>query len=136
MKIDPTAPRSAAGVRRTGGGGSVGGFAKVLGSGSTPTSATAGTSPLGSVNAVLSLQEVDDPLVGRGRARKRGEMILDRLEEIRMGLLVGRIPRGRLEELTLMVQAEREHCDDERLNAVLDDIELRAAVELAKLDTA
>ena len=134
MKIDPTAPRSTSGVRR-GGGVSASGFAKVLGE-SAPATPAANSAPLGSINAVLSLQEVDDPLVGRNRARKRGEMMLDRLEEIRMGLLVGSIPRHRLEELSTMVHLARERSDDERLNAVLDDIELRAAVELAKLDAA
>lgn len=135
MKIDPTVSRSTAGVRRSGASASSGGFAKVLGD-AGPATAASGGSPLSGINAVLSLQEVDDPLVGRGRARKRGELLLDRLEEIRMGLLMGRIPRARLEELSTMVQATRERCDDERLNAVLDDIELRAAVELAKLDAA
>lgn len=135
MKIDPTAPRSTTGVRRSGGTVSGGGFAKVLGDAS-PTTSAAASAPLGAINAVLSLQEVDDPLVGRARARKRGELMLDRLEEIRMGLLLGRIPRSRLEELSTMIQVARERCDDERLNAVLDDIELRAAVELAKLDAA
>ena len=135
MKIDPTAPRSTTGVRRGGGSVSGGGFAKVLGE-SAPTTSAASSAPLGSINAVFSLQEVDDPLVGRGRARRRGEMMLDRLEEIRLGLLLGSIPRARLEELSTMVYLARERCDDERLNAVLDDIELRAAVELAKLDAA
>lgn len=135
MKIDPTAPRSSSSVRRGGSAGSVGGFAKVLGE-SAPATAAASTGPIGSISAVLSLQEVDDPLVGRSRARKRGELMLDRLEEIRMGLLLGSIPRHKLEELSTMVYLARERCDDERLNAVLDDIELRAAVELAKLDAA
>jgi hypothetical protein len=136
MKIEPTLPRSATNVRRTGSapaGGS--GFAKMLGD-SAPVSTPAGGSPIDTLNAVLALQEVEDPLVGRQRSRRRGELLLDRLEDIRVGLLMGAIPRSRLQELGAMVQATRERCDDENLNAVLDDIELRAAVELAKLESA
>ncbi len=136
MKIEPTLPRSAAAVRRTGAaGGSGSSFAKMLDE-TAPAVAVAAGSPLEALDAVLALQEVVDPLARRARARKRGEVLLDRLEDIRLGLLVGAIPRHRLEELGTMVNTARERCDDERLNAVLDEIELRAAVELAKLEAA
>ena len=59
--------------------------------------------------------------------------MLDELEQIRLGLLLGQIPRARLEQLAQMVRARREQLDDPKLIAILDDIELRAAVELAKL---
>ncbi|MBX6322128.1 MAG: flagellar assembly protein FliX [Rhodospirillaceae bacterium] len=136
MKIEPTLPRAGAAVRRTGTAGASGsGFARMLDD-PAPAAPVAAGSPLEALDAVLALQEVADPLAGRARARKRGEVLLDRLEEIRLGLLVGAIPRHRLEELGAMVNATRERCDDERLNTVLDEIELRAAVELAKLEAA
>jgi hypothetical protein len=136
MKIEPTLPRTASTVRRSGSTGvGGGGFSKMLGD-SAPVATATGSAPIGMLDAVLALQEVEDPLVGRSKARKRGDLLLDKLEEIRLGLLVGAIPRNRLEELSTMVQATRERCDDEELNAVLDDIELRAAVELAKLEAA
>jgi hypothetical protein len=59
--------------------------------------------------------------------------MLDELEQIRLGLLLGQIPQARLEQLAQMVRARREQLDDPKLIAILDDIELRAAVELAKL---
>ena len=59
--------------------------------------------------------------------------MLDELEQIRLGLLLGAIPRARLEQLAQMVRARREQLDDAKLIAILDEIELRAAVELAKL---
>ena len=61
-------------------------------------------------------------------------MMLDHLDEIRMGLLLGTIPMARLEQLAQLVRAKREQIDDPKLLAILDDIELRAAVELAKLE--
>jgi hypothetical protein len=59
--------------------------------------------------------------------------MLDELEQIRLGLLLGAIPRAKLEQLAQLVRARREQVDDPRLMAILDEIELRAAVELAKL---
>ena len=53
--------------------------------------------------------------------------------EIRLGLLLGTIPQSRLEQLAHLVRAQREQLNDPKLTAVLDEIELRAAVELAKL---
>jgi hypothetical protein len=63
--------------------------------------------------------------------RRAGDM-LDLLDDIRVGLLEGRVPRGKLEGLLRMVQSRRDEVVDPRLSAVLDEIELRAAVELAK----
>jgi hypothetical protein len=40
---------------------------------------------------------------------------------------------AKLEQLATLVRAKREQIDDPKLLAILDEIELRAAVELAKL---
>lgn len=87
------------------------------------------------LNTVLALQEAPDATRGRARkrAQERGNMMLDHLEEIRMGLLLGTIPMAKLEQLAQLIRAKREQVDDPKLLAILDEIELRAAVELAKL---
>lgn len=41
---------------------------------------------------------------------------------------------ARLEALAQLIRAKREQVDDPRLDEILGEIELRAAVELAKLD--
>jgi hypothetical protein len=97
--------------------------------------AAAGLAPLASLGAVLAIQAVDDPLAGRRRARERGERLLDTLEEVRIALLDGRLPADKLEALRQLVTARRDGADDPALRAVLDEIELRAAVELAKLES-
>ena len=84
------------------------------------------------VDAVIAVQEVTDH--GGGRARQRGYDILDRLDEIRHGLLTGGLSRQRLAELGDMVKEQRGAVSDPRLAEVLDEIELRARVELAKYD--
>jgi len=52
---------------------------------------------------------------------------------VRLGLLAGTIPTDRLGTLLSAVKAQRDQTDDPRLEQILDEIELRAAVELAKL---
>ena len=86
-----------------------------------------------SVNPLLAAQEVTDATDETKRARAHGEAVLDRLDELRHGLLMGHIPKERLEELTRLVRQRRLKVEDARLKEILDHIELRAEVELAKL---
>ncbi len=112
------------------------GFAERFGGGRPAggAAAAAGLAPLTSLGAVLAVQAVEDPLTGRRRARERGERLLDALEELRLALIDGRLPAARLGALQHLLREQRERADDPRLAAVLDEIELRAAVELAKLE--
>lgn len=84
--------------------------------------------------APLSLQEVGGASLGRSRGLARGTKLLDLLDGIRHGFLTGTIPADRLSALLGAVKAERDHVADPRLAQILDEIERRAAVELAKLD--
>ena len=63
----------------------------------------------------------------------RGESILDKLDQLRLDMLKGSVPKEKLIELAQVLREKRPSCDHEELNACLDDIELRAEVELAKL---
>jgi len=91
------------------------------------------TGPLAAVDSLLALQEVPDATTGRSRGLARAEDMLEHLDEIRLGLLMGAIPEARLSALMQSVKDNRDQVDDPRMAAVLDEIELRAAVELAKL---
>lgn len=134
MRIDPAAPKPPLAVRRAApaGGARSDAFAKALAEGGQPAAVTTAAT-VGPLGPVLALQEVADATDGGAQARRRGEDLLDRLEEMRLDLLAGAIPRPRLEELARLIRARREGTGDPRLAAILDDIELRAAVELAKL---
>lgn len=138
MKIDPTGPVGTAPTQRRGRTSSArpGEFAKhVPGEASASTTPIAGNAPVGAVDAILALQEVEDSTSeeANAQARARGEMLLARLDEIRHGLLTGRIPRHTLDELARTVRAKRAQVKSPKLAEVLDEIELRAEVELAKL---
>ena len=139
MKIDPTQIRPTA-ARRVGAAqpSAGGGFAAALHEESTAaggSGAVGGPVGLSGVSTILALQGAPDSTERRARQRaiQRGDAMLDDLEQIRVGLLLGSIPRARLEQLAQLVRARREQVDDPRLMAILDEIELRAAVELAKL---
>lgn len=84
---------------------------------------------------MLSIQEVeaDSPSDARSRMVHYGADILDRLDEIRDQILMGAVSKNRLENLAETLRQRRESIDDPRLIALIDEIELRAEVELAKL---
>jgi hypothetical protein len=83
------------------------------------------------IDALLALQAVEDPLFARRKALRRGNALLDTLETIKADLLLGRVSEGRLNQLMALIgQARQRNLPD--LDGVLDDIELRARVELAK----
>ena len=88
------------------------------------------------VEALLALQDVGGPLERRRRAVRRAGRILDVLDEIKVALLEGALSSADLDRLRRAVRDERERTEDPTLEAVLDEIELRAAVEVAKLERA
>lgn len=93
------------------------------------------TAPLNAVDALLAVQAVPDATDGEARRRlhRRGEDILDRLEELRRAIVLGVVSKEGLIDLARMVRSRRDQCADPNLGAVLDEIELRAEVEIAKL---
>jgi len=88
------------------------------------------------VDALLALQAVGGPLEGRRRAVRRASQILDILDEVKLALLDGDLSLAQLDRLRRTVNEERGLTGDPKLEGVLDEIELRAAVEIAKLETA
>lgn len=96
----------------------------------------AAASPTGAVtslDAILALQGAEDPALRRSRQRRRGEEALDALEELEKGLLLGRAP-GALKSRLEALRGRSEKTGDEGLDAVLQEIDVRLAVEAAKLE--
>jgi Class II flagellar assembly regulator len=137
MKITGTAPPRPTPARRKDAAGrsGAGGFAAELSS-APGGAAASGAGPADTIQALLSVQEVPDATSPAKRAARRGEDLLDRLEELQQALLVGALPRERLVQLAQLVRTRRDHAADPRLASILDEIELRCRVELAKLDAA
>jgi len=135
MKITGPGPIAPASVRRAArnAGEADDGFAAHLAGDEGKTASVGAAGRIAPTNNLLALQEVADATQSRRRAVRRGKDLLDRLDDIRHGLLLGTIPADRLVALARTLREQRAMIDDPQLLALLDDIELRAAVELAKL---
>jgi hypothetical protein len=133
MRIDSTARSSGvagrSGVSRSGGNG---GFFIDDGATAAQAGSAAPVAQTTGIDALLALQSVEEPLVQRKKkAIRRGNALLDTLETIKADLLLGQVSEGRLNQLMVQIGQMRERGLAE-LDGVLDDIELRARVELAK----
>ena len=133
----PGSIRSAQPIKRAGKTSSAGGtsFAKHLDE-SSEAGAAHGVGAAGAVSGVIGIQEVDDALSHPSRGKLRAQDILDRLEDLRLQLLTGAISRDKLLQLAHIVNVRRSQVTDPRLAEILDEIDLRAQVELAKYSSA
>lgn len=99
------------------------------------SAAAVSSGPVSHISNLLALQEVDDKAgEGRGRALNRAEEMLGLLDDIRHGLLLGALPAPKLRRLLSLSNMKRDGFIDPRLGLILSDIELRAKVELAKIE--
>ncbi|MGK0265925.1 MAG: hypothetical protein ACI82N_000167 [Maricaulis sp.] len=134
MKV--TGPRSASSVssgKRTA-GSSAGGDTFTLEQ-ATQSSAAMASSPMSgvsSVDAILALQSVGDFTEARKQATGRAMDLLDVLDQLKLALLEGGLPKAKLVNLMKLLQTRRDDTNDAGLEAALDEVEIRAAVELAK----
>ena len=93
----------------------------------------ASASPITSIEALVALQGVDDRLPkGNKGALAKGHDLLEKLEAIRDGLLTGSLSADKLKQLQETLSGYNVSDADPALQQVIKDIELRAAVELAK----
>lgn len=134
-KSSGTQSTSKSGAKKSGGGG----FDSLIDEteeAATQTPASRATS-VGALGALLLLQEAESGTSeeARKKAKKRGIDLLDHLDQIRMGLLTGELKKSTIQQLAQTIATHRESTImDPKLTAVLDEIDLRAQVELAKLE--
>ena len=88
------------------------------------------------LEALLALQETGGPLERRRRAVARAGRLLDGLEAVKLALLDGADADAALSGLVRAAAERREPSSEPGLETVLDEIETRAAVEMAKRDVA
>ncbi|MDH5748431.1 MAG: flagellar assembly protein FliX [Rhodospirillales bacterium] len=90
---------------------------------------------IGGVDSVLTIQESTSATGGKSRsmASRYGEDLLGRLDELRHGILDGTFSKEKLADLAKTMRARRQESDDPKLNEIINEIELRAQVEIAKL---
>lgn len=140
MKIEGPGPaQRAGGVKKKksvgGDSDSEGGFDKLIGGGGESVQGTATAQSIAKMDVLLAVQEVEDPTerAARRRVKERGENILKELDNIRMNLLNGRVTVGDVISVADAVATHRDKIKDPQLASILDEIDLRAQVELAKM---
>ena len=87
----------------------------------------------GPLDTLVALQANEGAQARRKRQTKRGQDLLDGLDQLKAALLSGRVSGADLDRIRTLLNARREATDDPRLDDILAHIELRAAVEMAKL---
>jgi hypothetical protein len=134
MRIDGPqryAPPAANGARRTDAGRPA--FEIETPQRAGATAAKPAASPVSPLDTLLAVQVVGDSLERRRKGVRRGRAMLDALDALKMSLLGGRVAPEDLARLARSVDDRERDADDARLESLLDEIELRAKVELAKL---
>ena len=121
-------------TKKTTGGASFSSYLQETMSKEDKASLTA-ASGVSSSDALLAIQMAgdDEEQEIRKKLLKRGKNLIEKLEEIRDGLLLGSISRESLINISRMVKERRYESADPRLKEIMDEIELRVEVELAKL---
>jgi hypothetical protein len=110
-----------------------GGFALNEGEAARSAGPASGLRSVGGIDALIALQGVDDPTERRRRAVKRGGIALDALDELKLGLLGGALSPATLTKLQSVAAYLNEGTGEAGLDTVLSEIELRVAVEIAKM---
>lgn len=142
MKITgPGKTEKAGGVKKSGKAGSTGStsFSGLLGT--EEAAATAhmqGAGAVARLDVLLAAQGAEDPAsrASKGRMRKRADSILRQLDKLRLGILTGNLSVGNMVDIADVVSSHREKIQDPQLASILDEIDLRAQIEVAKMRMA
>lgn len=141
MKVDGYGNiKNSAPVKKRAGVSQAGSFADVLSAAEAEeaphTGSLSDVSATGALSNMLALQEISDEDIRRKKLVQQGNNMLDSLEQLRRQLLLGTLPAHTLRDLSRQLAIQREQTADPHLMLIMDDIELRAAVELAKIEMA
>ena len=103
---------------------------------SAPAVRAAAMAAVDSLETLLALQETLSPTERRRRAVRRAGRILDALDDLRLAVLDPEALDGpALRQLQAAVREARSETEDPELDGLLEHIEVRAAVEMAKRET-
>lgn len=132
MKIESGRGITSAGGPKRAGSAAAPGFSPQAEAAQKPSAAT-GVSGVTALDAILALQTDDPPAQKRARQARRGNEALDVLDKLEKALLMGRAPAELRAELD-SAQRGAETTGEVELDAIMREIDIRLAVEAAKLD--
>ena len=117
------------------GGTSGASFSEFL-TGSDEVGAASAPAGVAGVNMYVALQAAEHATEQeeRRRAIVHADDLLNDLEDLRIGLILGSYTKNQLQNMAYRLQQQRLTIRDPRLLEIIGHIELRAAVELAKYE--
>ncbi len=138
MKVGGTkGPNSASGTKKGAAqkGSSDVDFSQYVKSGNSSAAGVSATQNIAQLDALLAAQEVEDPTQreAKKQAKMRAGAILEKLDQIRLRMLSDDLTVGHMVDVADVVASHRDKIDDPRLSAIMDEIDLRAQVEIAKM---
>lgn len=139
MKIEgPSKSQGVGGGKKAGKVDADGSFEDFIASAPKGTAPAAPTHTIARVDALLSVQGAESPAerAAKRRMRERGDDILKELDRLKMSLLTGTMTLGQIVDIADVVASHREKIPDPALTAILDEIDLRAQIEIAKVAKA
>ena len=104
----------------------------------TKTVGSAVSSGIASIDALLAAQTTEDPAQEKAKQRMkdRANDILAELDNLKLAMMNGRVTVGHMVSIADVVATHRDQIKDPELSTIMDEIDLRAHVELAKLEIA
>lgn len=96
------------------------------------TGAAGSLRSISSLDALIALQGMEDSTERKKRSVAKGRNALDVLDRLKVAVLDGTVDQSTLARLKVAAEGLTEESGDPGLDAVLGEIELRVAVELAK----
>ncbi len=117
-----------------GGSGNVD-FSALVSGGASSVSNVSASQSIAQLDALLAVQETEDPTkkAAKKRVQVRADGILEKLDQVRIKMLGGDLTVGNMIDVADVVASHRDKIDDPALSAIMDEIDLRAQVELAKM---
>lgn len=137
MKIEgPSKTQKSSKVGKAGKTGKTDGtFGDMVTSAAQGTTETAATQSIAKVDALLAVQGTESATerAAKRRMYDRGEAVLRKLDHLRLAILTGNMTLGQVIDIADVVASHREKINDPKMTAVLDEIDLRAQIEIAKM---
>lgn len=133
MFITPTSSRQPAKVKNSKRNSIAGtGFRSLIGSGYARMEMSEAANGVSNIEGIIALQGLDENTSVQERIIAKGHKLLNELEELKIAVLGGQIPTNELESISNSLAMNVNGDIPKELKTIMDEIELRAKVELAK----
>ncbi|MFC7291806.1 flagellar assembly protein FliX [Hirschia litorea] len=137
----PVSAKPAAGVSKTNTSKSAG-FSNLVSSTNSasssehtaPNAASGSVGGISGVESIMALQALDNSSERRNKAMRKGRRMLDALDRLQISVLDGQTSTAHLGLLRRALSDMRDATGDDGLDNALSHIEVRTAVEIAKLE--